>query len=347
MSIALVAKKAGVSQATVSYVINNKPGVSEETIARVKQVIKELGYVPRPSRLRAAQDTDEYKLKSGNIGLAIPEGVMSQSQLNTRLFEAVHADLERRSLRLMPVRISADSNLQEALSNNNTLSDLDGLLLFYYVSLLDAAKLPSMPCVGVLGHPDPVVPLVCDHVEPDNIRVGVMAAKYLADKGHKRIVAINPSTKKHAAMDIRCGHFLAGADALNVKAGSYHVPIETACGDDSGTGIADQRPLAKWIDTYKKMDDKPTGIFVPSDSHLLIVFNAFRQAGIEPGRDADFVGCNNESMILRGMSPTPATIDIKPDVIARTAIDILLRRIGEANGSYTTTYVEPEIVAFN
>lgn len=342
MSIAQVAQKAGVSQATVSYVINNKPVVSPETVEKVKKAIEELGYVPRPSQSRQKGGVSEMTLKSGNIGVVIPDGVMSESQLNSRLFEAIHTDLERRSLRLVLMRVARGANMTQVLAGNQMLSEMDGLLLFYPTSMLVMTDRPAAPCVSVLGHPDPMERLLCDHVEPDNIRVGAMAARYLYEKGHQRMAAMKPSTQPHMAMDLRCQQFCAGVQALGGQADLYHIPIELP-----GVGFG-QEPLAQWLAGYRAMADKPTGIFVPSDAHLAVVFNAFRQAGIEPGRDVDFIGCNNESMILSGLSPTPASIDIRPDVMARTAIDLLLQRVADSgddtNPCFTTTYVEPALI---
>ena len=46
-----VAKKAGVSIATVSKIMNNKPSISEATRQRVLQVMEELNYHPQTSHL--------------------------------------------------------------------------------------------------------------------------------------------------------------------------------------------------------------------------------------------------------------------------------------------------------
>ena len=56
-SIRLVAERARVSVATVSNVLNDKPTVSPEIVARVRQTVKELGYVVdiSASRLRSGQ----------------------------------------------------------------------------------------------------------------------------------------------------------------------------------------------------------------------------------------------------------------------------------------------------
>ena len=49
MTIRDIAKKAGVSIATVSMVLNNKPGVSEKTARRIWDVVEELNFVPSAS----------------------------------------------------------------------------------------------------------------------------------------------------------------------------------------------------------------------------------------------------------------------------------------------------------
>lgn len=41
-----VARRAGVSSATVSYVLNGKRTISEDTKRRVREAIEELDYVP-------------------------------------------------------------------------------------------------------------------------------------------------------------------------------------------------------------------------------------------------------------------------------------------------------------
>ena len=56
ITLAEVAKLAGVSLATASRVVNRKPGVSAATQARVLQIIREQGYRPNSAaRTLAAQ----------------------------------------------------------------------------------------------------------------------------------------------------------------------------------------------------------------------------------------------------------------------------------------------------
>ncbi len=62
--LADVARKVGVSEATVSRVLNAKPGVSEETRAAVLSALDQLGY-ERPTKLRGE--------RARLVGLVLPE----------------------------------------------------------------------------------------------------------------------------------------------------------------------------------------------------------------------------------------------------------------------------------
>ncbi|MDI3212218.1 LacI family DNA-binding transcriptional regulator [Arthrobacter sp. AL12] len=66
VSAAAVARAAGVSQATVSYVLNGKGGVSPETRRHINHVANELGFRPRKS----SQSTDVQRTRV--IGLILP-----------------------------------------------------------------------------------------------------------------------------------------------------------------------------------------------------------------------------------------------------------------------------------
>ena len=65
-TISDVARRANVSTATVSYVLNGSQRVSEETRARVLQAAKELGYQPNALARGLVKNQTRY------IGLVIP-----------------------------------------------------------------------------------------------------------------------------------------------------------------------------------------------------------------------------------------------------------------------------------
>ena len=59
-----VAARAGVSEATVSRVVNDRPGVKESTRREVRRLLDELGHEPPGLRRRAG---------TGLVGVVVPE----------------------------------------------------------------------------------------------------------------------------------------------------------------------------------------------------------------------------------------------------------------------------------
>src|ERR1700704_4781867 len=83
-NLADVAKKAGVSEATVSRVLNGKPGISDSTRATVLTALDVMGY-ERPTQLRG----DRARL----VGLVLPE---LQNPIFPALAEVVGGALAQR-----------------------------------------------------------------------------------------------------------------------------------------------------------------------------------------------------------------------------------------------------------
>ena len=84
------------------------------------------------------------------------------------------------------------------------------------------------------------------------------------------------------------------------------------------------RPL---IDRVVAMNPRPTGVFCVSDDLMLAVFNGLRQRGVEPGRDIELIGCNNDRLFMEQMHPRPATINLKLDQVGRQAFELLLTKM--------------------
>ena len=93
LNIGEIAKRAGVSRSTVSYALSGKRNVSEQTRARVQQVIEELNYRPNA----AARALKEGRTRT--IGLVIPPAArrLTYMQLDfvaSVLDAAARADLD-------------------------------------------------------------------------------------------------------------------------------------------------------------------------------------------------------------------------------------------------------------
>ncbi len=170
-----VAKKAGVSPSTVSRVLNDRPGISEETRQRVLQAARELGYLP---------DMAARTLVSGrtyNLGFLVhPRHTLGPHSFYGEVLAG--ADEEARKHGYHIIFAADGSNKTPAVIQQNRV---DGLILAgcdIPRDVITSLKLQNVPIVLVDNH----VPKV-DSIVTDNVGGAYEAVSYLIELGHRRI----------------------------------------------------------------------------------------------------------------------------------------------------------------
>ncbi|MBO3676354.1 LacI family DNA-binding transcriptional regulator [Streptomyces sp. NEAU-YJ-81] len=171
-----VARLAGVSQATVSRVLQGSARVSPETRERVQTAMKQAGYHPNAAA-RAMRTR-----RAGTIGVVVAD---ITNPFYPQLLEAVSDELGRAGQRMTlwnatgPSEASALEAIREGA--------VDGLLFTTVTQM-------SKPLEEALQRNEPVVLLHrglddigCDQVTADNVAGGRLAARYLVGAGHERI----------------------------------------------------------------------------------------------------------------------------------------------------------------
>ena len=174
-----VARRAGVSAATVSRVLNDSPLVLEPTRARVQAAVDELGY-----RLNATA-------RNLSIGRAMAIGVVVPFFTAPSVIERLRGVVERlgrgerREYDLMLFDVEAPEQRDGALRDLARRDRVAGLLI---ISLpvsdaeVDALERDGLPAVLVdAAHPR------LPRVVIDNVRGGELAAEHLLARGHRRI----------------------------------------------------------------------------------------------------------------------------------------------------------------
>ena len=175
-----VAKAAGVGSTTVSRVINGGHYVAPEVLARVRKVMKDLGFEPNEAARSLKSD------RTRTIGLIIPS-------ITDPFFAHIAAVAEAFARQRDHVLILLTSGDQEELE----IDDLrvferhrtDGLLLVpprsQSKSLLDCLRRLSVPIVSIDR------PLTkCSSVICDNREAAHKAVQHLIDHGRKRILCL-------------------------------------------------------------------------------------------------------------------------------------------------------------
>ncbi len=187
VSIALVAKQAGVSSATVSRVLNHPELVNEETVRTVSSIMESLGYKPQPSR---AKNTSDRKL----ILIHVPEtsnpfydevitGVTSANENHAYRTLISQGDLNHRGAMDNFVQLLEDTRAGGVILCSNLKKE--------YCDRISAA-VPLVQCCEYSNED-------YSYVSIDDFRAAYTAMEHIYSTGHRKIAFVNgPSNFKYA-----------------------------------------------------------------------------------------------------------------------------------------------------
>ncbi len=333
MSIVEVAKLAGVSHATVSRVINNRPGVSPECVQLVRKAMQNIGYTPsgrgRPVNAQARVGTIALLMIGADVTLML-------APVANAVLHAVEDTLAEKGFNLILGKLNESGRLPPSVANGR----VDGLLLYGYPPpRVHLSRLSKFPCVWLLSARSPRG-YWGDRIEPDNEAIGRIAAEHLISKGHKQIAMLNLSPD-HMGYEVRTRAFIETANRHGIPA---HEVVEGKL-ESAMPFMAefDELQVKQIVSRFLAMEDRPTGLFVPRDSLTVMVYHELRAQGVEPGRDVQVVSCNNEP-VLGGLDPRPATIDLRPEIIGKQAVEQLSLRIQKPNDPVSVvSTVQPKL----
>jgi LacI family transcriptional regulator, xylobiose transport system transcriptional regulator len=268
VTMASIARLAGVSAPTVSRVINGRSGVALSTRQRVEAVIREHGY-QRPDSIEpvAILELVFHALES-LWALEIIRGVEQVAREHE--LAVVLTEMQGR---LTPGRAWTEQVL--------TRRPTGVVAVFSELTVAQQSQLATRGIPLVVLDPTGEPLHETPSVGATNWSGGLAATRHLLDLGHRRIAMISGPTEwpccrarldgYHAAMDA------AGAQTL-VRVSTLYVE----------GGLRDARELLR-------LPDPPTAIFAANDLQALGVYEAAREAGVRIPEDLSVVGFDDLS----------------------------------------------------
>jgi DNA-binding LacI/PurR family transcriptional regulator len=178
-----IADRAGVSKGAVSYALNGRPGVSEDTRERILAIAQELGWYPN----RAARALSAERADACGLVLARPAKTLALEPFFMEFIAGVESELSARSIALT-IQLAGD--VQDEIEVYRRWwgeRRVDGILMVdlrIADSRVDELERIGLPVVVVGG---PVPGGVLASVSHDEASVVVDAVRYLAALGHTRI----------------------------------------------------------------------------------------------------------------------------------------------------------------
>jgi DNA-binding LacI/PurR family transcriptional regulator len=319
--LAEVAKKVGVSEATVSRVLNGKPGVSDSTRQAVLTALDVLGY-ERPSKLRGQ--------RARLIGLVLPE---VQNPIFPALAEVIGANLAQRGF--TPVLCTRTAGgLSEANYVDMLLEQHASGVVFTGGNFAEgAAPHEHYRLLRARGVPVVLINALVDNlgfpcVSTDDGSAAVQAFTHLAALGHDRIGLVlgpedhMPSRRKLAAFN----------EAVQ-RAGLSVAPVEHALFSLEGGQAATTRMLRQGV----------TGIICASDVLALGAIRGVRRAGLTVPGDVSVVGYD-DSAWLNCTDPPLTTVRQPIQSMGGAAVALLVNQMETVIAHPEELLFEPELV---
>ncbi|MGG0451785.1 LacI family DNA-binding transcriptional regulator [Priestia megaterium] len=310
-----IALRAGVSVATVSYVLNDTRPVHPEKKKRILQAIKELNYVPNATArgLRAK--------KTKTIGLVISD---ITNPFYPDLAKGCQDAAQENGYNLMMYNTNDRENQLIEMVKQAREGKLDGIILASTMQsdgkALEELLKTSYPVV--FAHRK-VKGFNIDSVTADNLSGASTATEHLIASGHQRIAFMN-GVEGSSVMEERRDGYVTAMEKSNLSKwiingqGKYQSSYSVA-----------SRILKLPI------DERPTAIFASNDLMALGVIDAAKDLGLSIPKDMAVVGYD-DLFIASSRSIQLSTIRVPRYEMGRMAFQILFEKINEESDSKTT-----------
>jgi LacI family transcriptional regulator len=319
-----IAKKAGVSAATVSKVLNNQPDVGKKTREKVLQISEELGYQPNATARGLATR------KSNTIG------VFFEDHLNTGFRHPFLQDILASFKDVVGAQgydlIFFAKRNPEDFESLARYRDVDGIFLLGVPRTnpkLTSLRNSKIPCMSI--DLDLLGPKA-GYLISDNIGGAFQAVDYLVSMGHTDIAFISDVFSTKPGHDRLVGFHQSMA--------KHHLVIRPdwiVNGDFSEEG---GYHAAQQLFTKSKI---PTAIFSASDMMAIGAIRAIRENNLTVGEDVSIIGFDDLTL-LRYITPYLTTIRQNKDEMGSLAANSLVEMMNNPNYVPTVMTVPTELV---
>jgi len=303
-----VARDAGVSASTVSYVLSGKRTISAETQAKVARSVRKLGYRPNASARALASK------KSGAIGLVAPFRADNNVPV---LMQFVAAIATAARVHDHDVLLVTQEEGEEGLRRVSHTSLVDAVLVMDVEA--DDSRLPMLRTLGLpsvlIGLPDEPRGLSC--VDLDRRQAAVLAVEHLAQLGHRSIAMVGAPQAVYDRGSAYALRFTDGFESAAAKRGlaANWVPVEQSF---EATRYA--------VEFLLDADPAPTALIVQNEAVLAAVLAVLERRQIRVPEDISVVAIGPTDLAVNQRVPLTG-IDVQAERIGASAVEMLMKQL--------------------
>ncbi|MFF5189126.1 substrate-binding domain-containing protein [Streptomyces sp. NPDC000345] len=294
-----VARAAGVSQKTVSRVVNGEPHVGPEVRERVLRVVRDLGY--RPNTAARALLLGRYR----RIGVVAPGSALhGPASLLLGLEQAVRRAGYACALATAPAGRGVTAAVESLLEQG-----VDGVVLAEPIHDGRPLRLPGHLPVVSLGAPVATAGGRGVVVPSGGVAAARTATAHLLSLGHRTVRHVPGPQHWFSARER-----LRGWREALAAAGATEPPLPAEGDWTPASGYAAGRELARLPDV--------TAVFAAGDDMAIGVLRAFAEAGRTVPQDVSVVGCDDVPAAAH-LSPPLTTLRQDLAAVAGHAVAVL------------------------
>lgn len=319
-TISDVARRAKVSTATVSRVVNAPDTVRAELRARVDAAIAQLGYVPHPGA-RTLKSR-----RTGTIGAVFPT---VDNAIFAKAIDALQRRLAEADHQLLIATSGYDPAVEESQALNLLTRGADALVLCgcaQRAALLARLKSRGVPVVHVMSWPLP--PGVAG-VGFDNARAMGQVVRYLLDLGHRRIAMLAGRTRDN---DRAAARVRGVQEAL--QAAGLALPAQRLV--ERPYALA---PAREGLRQLLEAAPAPTAVVCGNDVLALGALLEAQQLGLRVPQDLSIVGFDDLELASH-VQPALTTVHVPAEAMWRRAAE---RALAMARGEAPARDPEVEV----
>ncbi|OJX96966.1 MAG: LacI family transcriptional regulator [Micrococcales bacterium 73-15] len=307
VTIADVAREAGVSLSTVSYALSGKRPISEKTRERIERAVEVLGYSPQASARALAM------AQTNVLGLMAPLRPGVDLSVIMQFVAGITAEAHERSYDVLLVTHGDDSHLARVTRS----AMIDGLVVMDIESedsrLATLRELPAP--VVLIGLPNDPTGLSC--IDLDFERAGGLAARTLVEHGHGCVALLGAPQEVLARHASYAERMRTGFARAAEEAGVAHVEIAM---ESTSAGAV------RAVDALLARHPDVTGIVVHNELALEHVVSHLDRRGLRIPRDVSLISVGPQDVASSHAVPTTG-IDLPGELIGRLAVGMLMERL--------------------
>jgi len=312
-----IAKMAGVSPAAVSFVINDRPGVSEKTRQKVKKIIAATGFQPSVHASRLVLK------RSYNIGLDMHNVGASLDDL---FYVSILRGLLRQSKEYgYNIVFTEFAEAQGAVILPGIIlnRDTDGIILLRSPSsaVLTALNNLDIPFVAVDAHMKDV-PYTCVYVDYE--LSAYTSTNFLIENGHRKIAYIGHGSVPAFNLQTYKG-FCRAAEKHDILIPPDWIQVPAI----------DDASAYNCMENILSGKHAPTAVFCSVDSFAFSAMKCARAHGYAVPDDISFTGID-DTPNSEYFTPSLTTVSIDTELMGASAMDLIVEKIaGKAVESIT------------